>query len=226
MNFSELVRLHGTPLIASLPANDIELARAALEGGAQALKVHINVGHRASGNHFGTLAEEQERLAAIRALSDCPMGIVCGGSLDIAETEVTGALALGFDLVSMYAHHLPARWLRFRQAEYMAAPDYTYSLEAIGHLSRSGIDMVEASVIHPDGYGQPLTSADLGLYRGICLASAAPVVLPSQRRLVPEDVPYLRQAGFAAIMIGAMVTGKTPAGMAETCAQFRRALEG
>ena len=42
-------------LFVSLPANDIKLAETALASGADGLKVHINVGHRASGNRFGTL---------------------------------------------------------------------------------------------------------------------------------------------------------------------------
>ena len=45
-------------LIMSLPYNDPALCRAAFEAGADVVKVHINVEHRASGTHFGRLAEE------------------------------------------------------------------------------------------------------------------------------------------------------------------------
>ena len=40
-------------LAVSLPLNDIALAKAAEEAGADALKIHINVHHDASGTHFG-----------------------------------------------------------------------------------------------------------------------------------------------------------------------------
>ena len=45
-------------LIASLPRNDPELARAAFDAGVDVAKIHINVHHHASNTHFGTLDEE------------------------------------------------------------------------------------------------------------------------------------------------------------------------
>ena len=47
-------------LIASIPENNYEIAKAAWEAGADAVKVHINVWHRASNNTFGTLEQNQE----------------------------------------------------------------------------------------------------------------------------------------------------------------------
>ena len=46
-------------LIASLPRNDPQLAQAALDNGADVIKLHINLRHHASGTHFGALEEEQ-----------------------------------------------------------------------------------------------------------------------------------------------------------------------
>jgi hypothetical protein len=47
-------------LIASLPENSYELAKIAWEAGVDAIKVHVNVFHNASQNHFGPL--EVQRL--------------------------------------------------------------------------------------------------------------------------------------------------------------------
>jgi len=49
MDFKEVVNENKFTLVVSLPENNLELARAALEGGAQAIKVHANVWHRSSG---------------------------------------------------------------------------------------------------------------------------------------------------------------------------------
>lgn len=57
----------GLQLFVSLPANDIKLAEAALASGADGLKVHINVGHRASGNRFGTLDSYADMFKDIRS---------------------------------------------------------------------------------------------------------------------------------------------------------------
>ncbi|MCA9781917.1 MAG: hypothetical protein KC800_34620, partial [Candidatus Eremiobacteraeota bacterium] len=49
----------GFTLMVSLPRNDLQLARAAVDAGAQCIKVHINCHHFASDTHFGSLAEER-----------------------------------------------------------------------------------------------------------------------------------------------------------------------
>ena len=64
-------------LIVSLPRNDRDLARAAIDSGADLLKVHVNVHHRASGTAFGSLQEEMDRLNAILDLH-VPTGLVVG----------------------------------------------------------------------------------------------------------------------------------------------------
>ena len=56
--FLKLFEKNRPVLIMSLPDNDPALCRAAFEEGADVVKVHINVEHRASGTHFGRLAQE------------------------------------------------------------------------------------------------------------------------------------------------------------------------
>lgn len=73
---------NGLSLFVSLPANDVRLAKAALEEGADALKVHFNVGHRASGNQFGPLGSYADVFGQIRAAFDGPFGVVPSGSLE------------------------------------------------------------------------------------------------------------------------------------------------
>jgi len=226
VELTDLICGHRMSLLVSLPANDPELARAAVAGGAHALKVHMNVDHRASGTHFGTLAEERPALEQIRqAAGSLPVGLVAGGSATVPASEIAGAMDLGFRTFSMYAHHMPAAWFGIEGAAFMLAPGYSYTLDEIAALGRLPIALLEASVIQPDGYGQPLTALDLAWYRGIADRVRQPVVVPSQRRLVPEDVPALASAGVRAVMIGAVVTGHTADTIYAATAAFRQAVE-
>ena len=45
-------------LIVSLPSNDPAMAQAATGAGADAVKLHMNVTHDASGTRFGSFAED------------------------------------------------------------------------------------------------------------------------------------------------------------------------
>lgn len=71
-------------LIASIPQNNYELAKAAWEAGADAIKVHINIWHRASGNSFGSLEENREVFEKILKDSPVPVGIVAGENAFVA----------------------------------------------------------------------------------------------------------------------------------------------
>ncbi len=226
MRLSDLLRAQSMSLLASLPTNTPDLARAAVEAGADALKAHINVRHRASGACFGSLAEERDALAEIlRIAGDRPVGLVAGGDFGISAQEVVQAVAMGLTTISMYAHHLPAAWFAIPGADFMLAPDWTYTPGEIAALGGLPTALIEASIIHPDGYGRPLTARDLLQYRMVASLAPQPVVVPSQRRLAPEDLRPLAQCGVRAVMIGAIVTGKGADEIYAATAAFRKAVD-
>ena len=79
MNFKDRICTRKFSLIVSLPSNDLELAKVALAGGADAIKVHCNVWHRASGHSFGTYEENREFLKElIQLCGDVPVGLMPG----------------------------------------------------------------------------------------------------------------------------------------------------
>ena len=211
-------------LIMSLPANDPALCRAAFEAGADAVKVHINVDHRASGTHFGRLAEEREALETMLEGRHGPMGLVIGGSLEAAGLDAAEAAELPFAFHSVYAHHLPV-WAPRGQAALMAACDSSYSMELIAGMGPLGVDVCEASVIPGNEYGQGLSLKDLLLYRQIAETAGIPVVIPTQRAIRPEEVSALIRCGVKGLMIGAVVTGKTEQTIAAAVTAFRKAID-
>lgn len=207
-------------LIVSLPVNSPALARAAAEAGADALKVHINVRHEASGTVFGSLAEERENLERILA-AGLPTGIVPGaaGSLPSRE-DMRGLEAMGVDFFDLYDHDMPlwlARWQGMTRA---VAISHATPLEAISDLASVGFEMLEAAIIPHEGYGQPLTVADVMAYRNVRRATKLPIIVPTQRAIQPDDVPALLAIGINAIMIGAIVTGKEPESLGRATERF------
>jgi len=213
-------------LVVSLPANDAVLARAALEEGADGLKVHMNVGHRASGNRFGTLDEYEMTFRDIRAQFEGPLGIVPAGSAEEAKPEEIRRLApLGFDFYSIYAHHLPSFMLHGTGLDRTFAVNEHSDLSLLSSASHYGFAAVEASTVPGAEYGTPLTFADVLKYRRIVEQAGVPVLLPSQRKLVPEDVRVLGDTGIKAIMLGAIVVGKTEETMRRAVADIRNAID-
>ncbi|QUL52391.1 hypothetical protein KDC22_18195 [Paenibacillus tritici] len=216
----------GLSLFVSLPANDVRLAKAAIEEGADALKVHFNVGHRASGTHFGPLESYEDVFSQIRSTFDGPFGVVPSGSLEgVSEEEFMRLAPLGFDFYSIYAHHLPSCMLGDHGLDRTFAINDTYDLSQVQEGKRFGFTALEASIVPGNEYGTGLSFADLLKYRYLADHSGLPVLVPSQRKLVEGDVPSLQLAGVKAIMLGAVVTGTTEEQLRRAVSSFRSAID-
>jgi hypothetical protein len=207
-------------LIVSLPVNSPALARAAAEAGAEALKVHINVRHEASGTAFGPLAEERGNLTRILAVG-LPTGIVPGAAGTLPSPDDMHELeAMGVDFFDLYDHDMPlwlARWQGMTRA---VAISQATPLEAVADFAAMGFEMLEAAIIPHEGYGQPLSVADVMAYRRMRQTTKLPIIVPTQRAIQPDELPALLAIGINAIMIGAMVTGKEAGSLGRATERF------
>ena len=217
----------GPQLIMSLPANDPELARAALRGGADILKVHIRVHHNASGTHFGTLAEERAHLQQIIDLFPGPVGIVVGAEDPATPAEMGELRKLGFDFFDMYISQMPAWMWNVAGMGKAVALESGYSIHQAIALENMGVDVIEASIIPHEGYGKTLTVADLVAYRDLHDTVDVPIIVPTQRAIRPEEAKLITgTCGIEGLMIGAIVTGKTPHEIEDAVKRFKSALAG
>ncbi len=215
-------------LVVSLPRNDMELAKAAVAGGAEGLKVHINAYHHASGRYFGSLDEEAEFLDQVVGLG-LPVGIVPGDDQRMASADEMKRLdEMGVDFFDAYVEHMPA-WM-------LAWGGKMSVMVALGPKQMSGgfdlagvaglAEMIEASIVQADEYGRPLNAADIAAYSSIVDRwPQLPVMVPTQRRILPEEVGILAQVGVRAILIGVIVTGEEAAGIEQVTLRFRQALD-
>jgi len=208
-------------LIASLPVNDLTYAQAALRGGAHALKLHFGLTHRASGELAPSLHEDRGFVARVRDLApEVPLGAVLGDSPDTVERALDLAAELGLDFISGYAHALPARTFQLGP-EVLVAFDGASPASWAAHFPAGA--MLEASIVPAAEYGTPLTAADLLRYASLRAETRAPLVIPTQKRIQPADLPALHQLGADALMYGVVVTGEGAGGFEQAA---RRYLEG
>lgn len=211
-------------LIMSMPVNDAPLARDAFEAGADVVKVHMNLTHRAGGTLFGDLAENRACFETMLSEAKGPMGLVPGGSAEAAGKDLIEASRMGFSFLSVYAHHMPVWGMKHAPAV-MTAADCSYTTEEIAAFKACGADVLEASVIPGAEYGTPLTMRDVIRYRNITAAVDLPVVVPTQRAVRPDEVRALYEAGVNALMIGSIVTGKTRETILPAIEAFRTAID-
>lgn len=210
--YKNIIQTNRFTLVVSLPANSLDLAEAALKGGAQAIKIHANVWHRASGHTFGTYAENKDFIKALIArCNEVPVGLVPGGEdAFITNEERLELEEMGLAFFSSYVQHMPCYMMESSVLSKMAAIDYTYNQNTLDAVKQSAIDVLECSVQPGKVYGAPLNYGDILRYTDIAAKAGKPTLIPTQKKIQPEEVKYLYEAGCKAVMIGAIVMGKEP----------------
>jgi len=217
-------------LVVSLPSNDLDMARAALDNGADAIKVHANVWHRASGHTFGTFSEQRPFLETLIDLAGSrPVGLVPGASeAFVTPGEFDDLADMGLGFFSAYADDLPPFALRPSSVARMVAihDDYTPA-DLRGIRTWDAVDVVEVSVMPGSTYGDPLRATDLLRYRTIIDSCGKPALVPTQRAVTPDEVWALRSVGFNALMIGAVVMDSStdPRAVGAATTSFRTSID-
>lgn len=209
-------------LIVSLPRNDAALARAAASAGADLLKVHINVHHRASGTRFGPLDDEEPALWAVLEVG-LPTGIVPGEERMVTPAEIHRLRRFAF--IDAYVHRLPL-FLYDVGVPVIPAVPHGYQPGALGALAALPGEWLEAAIVEPDGYGRDLVAEDLVALAHLGAVTRRRMIVPTQRRIRPDDLArYFAIPQVWAIMIGAVVTGRTARGVGRATEAFRRSLD-
>jgi hypothetical protein len=211
-------------LLVSLPKNDVELARAALNSGAQGLKVHINVEHFASGTRFGSLAEERGTLAQIVEVASefgANVGVVPGAGGSFASRQDFAELAsIGIDYFDAYPADAPAWVFEQNDLDIMMAAFHGADLEEFVEFEHLGMTLCEASILPHEEYGKALSALDLARYSNLASYLDVPIIVPSQKKIEPADIPALQKTGVKGLLIGAIVTGRDIASLESATRAF------
>lgn len=211
-------------LIVSLPRNDIALAHAAKDAGADVLKVHVNVRHLASGTVFGSLAEERSRLEPILALG-LPTGLVPGEEQMLRPEEMPEIRRMGFAFLDAFVDTIRPHLFEAGIPVVPALPHSSDERYLVQARDAPG-EWVEAAVVPPAGYGKPPEPWDFTTLRRVGEITGKRLIVPSQRRIAPADAQrYFEIAAVTALMIGAIVTGAKPETLGRATAAFRKALD-
>lgn len=222
------VLANGFGLIVSLPDNVYQMAMAASVAGADGVKVHCNVLHRASGRRFDNLKAERERIREVRrAIGTLSLGLMPGTDEAYASNQdiLEVGMEAGIDFLDMYLDHVPESYQALGdKLSLMWALGHHWKTEELAKAEAMGATLIEASVVDPADYRKPIDQNDLDAYAAICSATKLPVIVPTQKAIQPEDIGKLKEVGVAGIMIGAVVTGDDLSGINKATSAFRQVL--
>ncbi|HPP70347.1 MAG TPA: hypothetical protein PLK95_06425 [Pseudothermotoga sp.] len=211
-------------LIVSLPDNDLELARAAIEAGADVVKLHVNVTHKATGRAFPSWPAARRNIERICDLGIC-VGIVPGDENRFAaEEHLLEMQEMGISFIDFFINDAPTYVLNTRLAKMVALNDFSQALyvQAVQSL---GANALELSIVPKEHYGERLTLWDLTRYSYAAKNSPIPCFVPSEKKIQPDEVTSVLACGIKGLIIGSIVTGNSLKEFVRAVQAFRRHMD-
>jgi len=219
-------------LVVSLPENDVELARSAEAGGADAVKLHLNIIHSASGTCFGNWQEEREKIQKIVEAVKCEIGVMPGTHTLPSEEDFQDIKLIGVKFLDLFAHNATTKLLTMKpEFDAFIAVSEALSKQSLQALIRSFEGtalkprMLELAIVPKESYGAPLNATDLMKYREIAEASPIPILIPSEKLIEPEDLRLLKFPNVGGIMIGVISTGRSAKTIESVTRKFRMEID-
>ncbi len=224
MKFSDLLNSKESILVASLPENSVEYAKAAIENGADAIKLHVNLKHRVTGKVHETWTKVREVARAIKSELDCCTGIVPGAETMAGSGEIEDMEACGLSFFDVYIDYCPVYLLKSSMSK-MLALNYTYTPSMVKGLAKLNADAIEISIIDPSDYGSSLRAMDLLRYSEIIEQTDLPCFLPTQKKISNSEIKTLVDLGFRGLIIGPIVTGSDLISFSKAVRSFSEVLK-
>ncbi|MBU1026591.1 MAG: hypothetical protein KKA31_02555 [Candidatus Margulisbacteria bacterium] len=206
-------------LIAALPENSVDLALTAVENGADALQLHINI------KGFKTFAEEKNNLEAILNKVDVPVGIVPGHEDCANEEEMKEIARMGFDYFSIDLDLMPEFMQKFKRLSRVLALNSKFTLDKLITSTQEGLDALDAAIIPTSGWGKDLVVGDLQQYISIVLSAGKPVIVPTQRAIRTSEVAIISDTGAKGLLLTPVVMGASLKHIAKAVKEYRIAVD-
>jgi len=199
---SKILDRSGLPLIAILPHNNEDYAKAAQESGADAFVLGIDKTETMFPGLFGSFDLQEDSINAILSTSSVPVGISIGDSRPLSPEGWERIASKPFAFVNMYAHHMPPFVLKDARVEKLVSVGAGYMLEQIKSISEMNeVQAIEAAIVTAQGMNHVFSALDLSTLRMIARLSSKPVILRAQKRLEPQDMSTIVEEGMRGVTL-------------------------
>jgi hypothetical protein len=203
-------------LIADLAEPNLELAKAAVAGGIDAMQIHLPVDDAA--------AILRNLVSWPRELK-IPIGVMFDGKKAPAEEIVKECLKLGFDFVNFRRDSLPPYYSNIVGLAKVMTLAQSFTMDLVLGIDEHGAQALVAAIVPPGEQGKKLVVGDLQNYISVVLAAGIPVVIPTQVAIQPSEVAIIADTDAKGLLLTPLVLGKTAAHAEKNTREFKVAVD-
>ncbi len=204
-------------LVVVLPESNPELARAAIQGGADALEIRVSV-------QTDVAAEAQTLAEILKIAGDRPCGVLPVGPVRLEVKRLEALRAIGFDFAAITTHDSPAV-LSLRGMARVLTVDNSLDLELLRGISELPIDCVEVFTASPEGFGKPFSLRDALRVKTLSMLVRKPILLRGEQSIQPDDVVSLYETGIEGLVIDSSITGSDKSTVESVTGAYHKAIQ-
>ncbi len=198
-------------VIVTLPENSLELAQAALDGGADALQLIVK----------DDLKTAEKIIAKVKA----PVGLSIGPKVAANEAKLAELSKWGADYLSVDIKSFSSFSAKAKKITKVLALNEQFSYDELIEISRLGAEAIDAAIIPLVGVGKEMVVGDLQNYISIVLSAGVPVIIPTQRCLKPSEVAIISDTGAKGLLLTPVVTGCSAEHLRKNIGEFKLAAD-
>jgi hypothetical protein len=198
------VQQHGKEytVVANLPKNSVSLATQAEEAGVDAILLNVDGDDSSYPGHYGSYDLHDVYINDALSSVSIPCGLGIGGAKPLTAEYWERIMSCPFSFVEMLAHQMPLFVLDDPRVKKVVSIVTGYILEQVKELSRlDGVDFLDVAIVPPQARGNPFTALDFATLRLISDLSDKPVLLKTQKRMVPSDISKVVKLGVKGLVI-------------------------
>ncbi len=223
-------------VIGSPGENDPELIKAFIDAGCDAIKLHFNMIHPASGERVGSLKDELSKM--VHVLHEAKERGISVGMVPFEHwreeymqqlDDIAKGKGFYFDFVDIFIDECPPEVLTLPQEKVLAFRDSQVPVSKFWqNLPELKVVALELAIIPKSLYGHRLLLKEiLERYSTIMstLPPDIPLLFPTQLYITPSYLELLAAMGFRGIVIGTVVTSTEPRKAYRTVQEFVLAAE-
>lgn len=204
-------------LIASLPNCTLEYAAAAIGGGVDAISFAVD--------SFDKYSALKDNIAQIIDQSPLPFGLVISSTKGFKVSDLRKLVASGIDFIGIPIENRPAALKNQTEIAEVYILDKDFTIDEILNIEKKDNIILEAKINKTSEVGQELTVGDLQNFITMATSTDFPIVITTQKKIYPSEIPIIWDTGVKGVEITKIVTGKTLKSFQKAVRDFRLAID-
>ncbi|MBU0687188.1 MAG: hypothetical protein KKB81_04995 [Candidatus Margulisbacteria bacterium] len=212
-----LMQSNPLTLLVSLPENTLGFAKAAVEAGADTITLVID--------SYEKYLAEKDNLFEIIKKAEVPVGISLNTTEDFEAADYKNMIAAGADYIAVPIIKVPPLLKEQKEIAQVYILNKDYTIDELLNIKEVDKVVLEAKISKHKESGREINVGDLQNYITMATSTHLPIIVPTEKRIHPSEVPIIWDTGVKGIELTSVVLGQSEKSLQKVTREYRMAID-